>query len=45
MTWDKGVPGCFGERDLIFAIHPMDEQRAFEWLTDLDAVMGRASRA
>ena len=35
MTWDKQVPGCFGEHDLIFANHPLDERRAFEWLTDL----------
>ena len=33
--WDKQVPGCFGENDLIFAGHPLDEKRAFEWLIDL----------
>jgi hypothetical protein len=35
MSWDKQVPGCFGSADLIFAGHPLDENRAFEWLTDL----------
>lgn len=33
--WDKQVPGCFGSNDLIFAGHPLDENRAFEWLVDL----------
>lgn len=35
MTYDAKLPGCFGERDLEFAIHPLDAQRAFEWLIDL----------
>ena len=33
--WDQGLPGCFGVSDLIFAGHPNDEERAFEWLADL----------
>lgn len=33
--WDRQVPGCFGDTDLIFAGHPNDEARAFAWLTDL----------
>lgn len=33
--WDNQVPGCFGNNDLIFAGHPLDEIRAFDWLTDL----------
>lgn len=33
--WDTQVSGCFRESDLIFAGHPIDERRAFEWLADL----------
>lgn len=29
------VAGCFGASDGNFALHPADEQRAFEWLTML----------
>jgi len=35
MAWDRLVPGTFGDSDLIFAGHPADEDRAFEWLIDL----------
>ena len=35
MTWDRAVPGCFGNTDLIFTSHRNDEDRAFAWLTDL----------
>jgi len=35
MQWDKQTPGCFGKANLIFAGHPMDEDRAFEWMIDL----------
>lgn len=35
MAFDKRVAGCFGVADLIFAGHPLDEGRAFEWLTSL----------
>jgi hypothetical protein len=29
------IPGCFGEMDKKFAIHPSDEERAFDLLTRL----------
>ena len=32
MAYDKRLPTCFGERDLIFAGHPADMQRAFDLL-------------
>jgi hypothetical protein len=35
MPYDPGLPGCFGDRDLIFANHPLDEERAFQWLIKL----------
>ena len=35
MEWDRQVPGCFGAQDALFANHPLDKQRAFEWLTSL----------
>lgn len=35
MAYDAKLPSCFGERDLEFAIHPLDAQQAFEWLIDL----------
>jgi hypothetical protein len=37
MAWEKQVPGCFGNSDLIFAGHPADEDRAFKWMIDLRA--------
>jgi hypothetical protein len=30
MEWQKLVSACFGNQDCIFAVHPMDEQRAKE---------------
>ena len=35
MAFDSELRGCFGESDLIFAGHPMDEVRAFKWLISL----------
>ncbi|HTY49868.1 MAG TPA: hypothetical protein VMB48_09275 [Steroidobacteraceae bacterium] len=47
MAWDRDVPGCFGAVDLIFCAHPVDEERAFEWLADLRRrkVSWKAARA
>jgi hypothetical protein len=28
MSWQKQVPGSFGIQDVIFGVHPADEQRA-----------------
>ena len=33
--WEERVPGCFGNTDLIFAGHPLDENRAFDLLATL----------
>lgn len=33
--WDSKVPGCFGGSELNFASHPLYEDRAFAWLTEL----------
>ena len=35
MAWDHQVGGCFGNMDKMFATHPPDEDRAFEWLKSL----------
>ena len=35
MAFDSELRGCFGESDVIFAGHPMDEVRAFKWLISL----------
>jgi hypothetical protein len=35
VSYDTQLTGCFGYSDLIFAGHPADEERAFEWLTSL----------
>ena len=32
MTLQEMIPGCFGEMDQLFALHPLDENRAFELL-------------
>ena len=32
MDWKKLIPGCFGAVDCIFAMHPLDHQRAQELL-------------
>ena len=34
-SWKSKVPGCFGESDLSFAVHPNDEDRAFDLLKEL----------
>jgi hypothetical protein len=26
--WDPEVPGCFGMKDALFAVHPLDERRS-----------------
>jgi hypothetical protein len=35
MNLDKEVPGCFGQKNLVFAGNPEDEGRAFGWLNSL----------
>ena len=35
MAYERALPGCFGDVDLIFAGHPLDKRRAFEWLASL----------
>jgi hypothetical protein len=35
IEWQKRISGCFGAADKKFALHPMDEKRAFELLTQL----------
>jgi hypothetical protein len=35
MMWDDKVPGCFEAADKLFAVHPLDEERAFAWLVSL----------
>jgi hypothetical protein len=35
MAYDPELPGCFGDKDLLFANHPSDQERAFAWLTKL----------
>ncbi|MCG2626577.1 hypothetical protein L6654_08065 [Bradyrhizobium sp. WYCCWR 13023] len=35
MAYDNELPGCFGNNDLIFAGHPLDADRAFNWLGSL----------
>ena len=35
VAWQKKIGGCFGDQDQVFAGHPLDEQRAFELLTQL----------
>ncbi len=30
MTWQERVPACFGNQDVIFAVHPLDSERAKE---------------
>ena len=35
MKLDKEVPGCFGDKDLVFAGQPLNEGRAFGWLNSL----------
>jgi len=35
MKLDKEVPGCFGDKDLVFAAQPLNEGHAFGWLNSL----------
>jgi hypothetical protein len=35
--WKQRIKGCFGDKDKLFAIHPLDERRAYELLTLLRA--------
>jgi hypothetical protein len=35
MKLDKEVPGCFGDKDPVFAGQPLNESRAFGWLNSL----------
>ncbi len=35
MPYDPKVPNCFGDADYQFAILPLDQERAFQWLTEL----------
>jgi hypothetical protein len=37
MAWQDRVPACFGDQDLIFAVHPMDEQRAKDAIKEAKA--------
>lgn len=32
MDWQQRIPGCFGNVDGLFAVHPMDLQRACQLL-------------
>jgi hypothetical protein len=33
-TWRDRLPGCFGNADLKFALHPVDERRAKKMIRD-----------
>jgi len=35
MKLDKEVPGCFGDKDLVFAGQPLNEVAHFGWLNSL----------
>jgi len=35
MKLDKEVPGCFGDKDLVFAAQPLNEGHAFDWINSL----------
>ncbi len=37
MSWKDKVPSCFGEADIIFAGHPLDEARAKATIKDAKA--------
>ena len=37
MSWQQRVPGAFGCQDVIFAVHPSDENRAKEAIKDAKA--------
>jgi len=32
VEWKERIPACFGDADGLFAIHPLDEDRAFQLL-------------
>jgi hypothetical protein len=35
MDWKSEIPGCFGAKDGLFAVHPLEAQRAAELLSKL----------
>ncbi len=35
MEWKQQIPGCFGEDDQLFAVHPLDRKKAHELLGTL----------
>lgn len=35
MIQDGAIRGCFGDKDFIFAGHPLDEERAYRLLGEL----------
>ena len=37
MEWQKRIPACFGNADVIFAVHPMDDKRAREAIKEAKA--------
>lgn len=37
MSWKTMVSGCFGEQDVMFAIHPLDEGRARKMIAEAKA--------
>jgi hypothetical protein len=37
MDWQKRVAACFGNQDVIFAVHPMDEERAKQAIREAKA--------
>ena len=39
MPWKQKIAGGFGSQDVIFASHPLDEQRAKEAIKDAKAVV------
>jgi len=34
-VYDPELPGCFGRNDGLFAVHPLDADRALAWLIKL----------
>jgi hypothetical protein len=32
MAYNSELPCCFSDGDLLLSVHPLDKQRAFEWL-------------
>lgn len=35
MAYDPELPACFGGTDLHLAVHPVNQDRAFQWLVSL----------